>query len=368
MSRIPLLVPELPSAEALLPYLKRIDASRWYTNFGPLNAELEARLSATFGARDIGLVTVSSCTLGLELGLLALGLPAQARVLIPAFTFVATATSVLRAGMRVVVGDVDPESWLLTPEIAEASLKAGDIDCVMPVATFGHGHDVAGWDRFTERTGVPVFIDAAGAFGNQAAGERVHAVFSMHATKSLGSAEGGFVVSNDRAFIDRIRKLSNFGIEGVSGIVNATGSNAKLSEYHAAIGLAALDRWPDHAARRRRLHTDYIGCFKERCAPARLQARPDDDIYTILATCLPPGVDARAVADRLEHAGIGTRRWYHPLINRHPAFAQCAVSGELATAQAISGQVLGLPFHTFLSGDDITRVCETLAGAMARGG
>ena len=77
MSRIPLLVPELPSAEALLPYLKRIDASRWYTNFGPLNAELEARLSATFGARDIGLVTVSSCTLGLELGLLALGLPAQ---------------------------------------------------------------------------------------------------------------------------------------------------------------------------------------------------------------------------------------------------------------------------------------------------
>jgi dTDP-4-amino-4,6-dideoxygalactose transaminase len=364
--RIPLLVPELPSAEDVLPYLKRIDTNRWYTNFGPLNGELEARLLAQCNAPGSAVVTVSSCTLGLELGLLALGLRAGARVLIPSFTFVATATAVLRAGMRVAVADVDRDTWLLTPEIAEAAVKAGDIDCVMPVATFGHGHRIADWDAFSERTGIPVFIDAAGAFGNQDAGHRTHMVFSMHATKSLGSAEGGFVISADLGFIERIRKLSNFGIEGASGIVNTAGSNAKLSEYHAAIGLAALDRWPAHVERRRALHLEYIARFSERCAPARLQKRPEHGIYTILAACLPSGTDARAVAEKLERAGIGTRRWYHPLINRHPGFAACTVAGSLTQAESISGQVLGLPFHTFLSGDDIAQVCDALADAIAK--
>ena len=91
-----------------------------------------------------------------ELALSALGLSPGARVLIPALTFVATATAVLRAGLRPVVADVDAESWLLTPRIAERALAAVRCDCVMPVTTFGCAQDAAAWDDFSERTSLPI--------------------------------------------------------------------------------------------------------------------------------------------------------------------------------------------------------------------
>src|SRR5689334_13977749 len=99
MTRIPLLVPDMPSADELLPYLRRIDASRWYTNFGPLVDELERELRESLGeASQAALTTVANCTLGLELALAASGLAPGARVLLPALTFVATGMAVRRAG------------------------------------------------------------------------------------------------------------------------------------------------------------------------------------------------------------------------------------------------------------------------------
>ena len=125
--RIPLLVPDMPLAAEIAPYLARIDAARWYTNFGPLVRELEAALAARMQAQaaapgPLHLVSVANCTVGLELGLQALGLPAGALVLLPSFTFVATATAVLRAGMLPAAADVDGASWLLTPALAREAI------------------------------------------------------------------------------------------------------------------------------------------------------------------------------------------------------------------------------------------------------
>ena len=246
MNRIPLLIPDLPNAAELRPYLERIDAARWYSNFGPLCREFESALAAMFNqhnAAPVQVTTVGNCTLGLELALTALDLEPGSRVLVPALTFVATATAVVRAGLVPVVADVDPQSWLLTPEIARAACAELEIAAVLPVATFGCPHDMAGWDRFSADTGLPVVIDAAGAFGNQWQTGNATLVFSLHATKSLAAGEGGLVVSRDRRLVARVRQLSNFGINldpeaGVPvGQVDAPGTNAKLSEYHAAVGL-----------------------------------------------------------------------------------------------------------------------------------
>ncbi|MBI2958911.1 MAG: DegT/DnrJ/EryC1/StrS family aminotransferase [Betaproteobacteria bacterium] len=356
--RIPLLVPDMPQADALLPYLRRIDSARWYTNFGPLVREFEAALSLALDPdKPPGVVSASSCTSGLELSLLALGLPAGARVLLPSLTFVATATAVLRAGCIPVAADVDPESWLLTPAIAREAQR--DIAAVMPVATFGAPQDADAWDRFGAETGTPVVIDAAGAFGNQAVGSRSIVVMSLHATKSLGIGEGGFVAARDQAFLDEVRRLSNFGIRLPSGIVGAAGTNAKLSEYHAALGLAALARWPERARIRRELAARYrsmLDRFK-----AQRQRRPDEGVYTIMTVCLPDGVDALAVMSSLEAANIESRRWYHPLIPDHPGLRRTEVAGDLACARSLSGRILGLPFHTAMTEEDIERVCAALS-------
>ena len=367
MTEIKLLVPDMPRAAALAPYLARIDEARWYTNFGPLVRELEGRLGAHFAPAD-RLVTLSSGTAGLELALLGLGLPPGARVLLPDFTFVATATAVLRGGFRPVVGDVDPRSWLLTPAIARRAIAACAVDAVMPVATFGCPQDAEEWDRFSEDTGLPVVIDAAGAFGNQHSGRRVHVVFSLHATKALGAGEGGLLVSCDAALVERVRRLSNFGIDVATGIVDRPGTNAKLSEYHAAVALASLDTWPSRAEARRAKWRSFLAEMGVLCPALSAQHRPEGGAYAIAPVLLPRGVAPEAVMDALTHAGVQSRRWYFPPLSRHPAFAAVERAGALDGVGEVSGRVLGIPFHLALTADDLRRVFGVLQQSVAGAG
>lgn len=366
MSEIKLLVPDMPRAEALAPYLRRIDDARWYTNFGPLVRELEGRLGAQFAPED-HLVTVSSGTAGLELALDALGLRAGARVLLPDFTFVATATAIIRSGFRPVVCDVDARSWLLTPAIARYAIAAREVDAVMPVATFGCPQDADAWDRFSVQTGLPVVIDAAGAFGNQRSGGRVHVVFSLHATKALGAGEGGFLVSRDAAVTERVRRLSNFGIDVATGIVDRPGTNAKLSEYHAAVALAALESWPSRADARRAQWRSLLDLMRERCPALSVQQRPEGGAYTIAPVLLPQSAVPEAVIAALARAGVQTRRWYFPPLSEHPAFAAVERAGALDGVGAVAGRVLGIPFHLELTSDDLRHVFDVLRQALADG-
>ncbi|HXC41806.1 MAG TPA: DegT/DnrJ/EryC1/StrS family aminotransferase [Burkholderiales bacterium] len=363
MSRIKLLVPVLPAHGDVAPFLEEIDANRWYTNFGPLARRFEAALGAALHVPAEAVCSVANCTVGLEMALAAMNLPTGARVLVPSLTFIATAAAILRAGFHPVIADVDPRTWTLTPDIARDALGRGRVDCVMPVAAFGCPVPVADWDAFAEATGLPVLIDAAGAFGNQSVGRRAAVVFSFHATKTLGIGEGGAVVSTDEALVERVRRLSNFGIDVSSGFSMAVGTNGKLSEYHAATGLAALALWPGNAEQRRKLHRDYRALLARACPDLVHQVRPDDGVYSILQVCLPRANNAH-VADQLAQQGIETRRWYLPLLTDHPAFAHCPVQGELPNARRLSGRLLGLPFHLDLGEAQLLEVARALAAAM----
>jgi dTDP-4-amino-4,6-dideoxygalactose transaminase len=367
MTKINLLVPSLPTAEELLPWLRRIDEARWYTNFGPLLKEFEQQLLRVLPATGdpISLTTVSNATLGLELALLALDLPKGSRVLLPSFTFVATATAALRAGLTPVVADVDPDSWLLTPQIAAAALKKIRVDAVMPVSTFGCPQEIRQWDAFADETGLPVVIDAAGSLGNQEVGGRAVVVFSLHATKALASGEGGFVVASDSSYIRRVRQLSNFGINPETGISEFAGSNGKMSEYHAAVGLAALEGWRNIQQRRRKLMHAYLPRLEELCPEITLQKKPDGGIYPIFVAALPESAQISEVMSYMARHGIETRRWYCPPIHRQPAFDQLEKAGTLEVTESISNRVIGLPFHMQISVDQIDTICEKLAEALA---
>jgi dTDP-4-amino-4,6-dideoxygalactose transaminase len=364
MNRIQLLKPDIPPVDEILPYLRQIDASRWYTNFGPLVNRLEQRLADAFGAPVPSVVTTSSCTLGLELSLAALGLAPGARVLVPALTFVATAAAVLRAGCVPVLADVNEQTWLMDPAVAHDVLARLDLDCVMPVTTFGCRQPADVWDRFTRTTGIPVVIDAAGAFGNQEIGELTAAVFSFHATKALGIGEGGLVAARNQAWVEQVRRLSNFGIDLSTGVSTMVGTNAKMSEYHAAVGLAALDRWSDRKTRRQHLAAAYGAALRTHCPQVRLQARPSDGSYTIMQLLLPVGVGAGEVALRLRTQGIETRAWYQPLLDQHPAFSRCVVDGDLPVARMLAPRMLGVPFHLELDQATVGRICAALSSTL----
>jgi dTDP-4-amino-4,6-dideoxygalactose transaminase len=364
MPAIPLMIPDLPPAEALLPFLRRIDQNRWYTNFGPLVRDFEKAIAAQIAPDNpgVGIVTTSNATVALEMALQAMCLPEGARVLVPGLTFVATGTAVVRAGLELVIADVDPASWLLTPEIASHACARTRIDAVVPVATFGCPQDVDAWHRWSEQCGVPVLIDAAGAFGNQSVGP-VPVVFSLHATKSLGIGEGGFVASDDLEFIQHIRRLSNFGIGPNHGEVDEAGTNGKMSEYHAAVGLAALPRWRAKREVRLSLQAGYRLALRQHCAGVEWQDKPEG-IPTLMVVALPAGVDASHVASKLGGHGIETRRWYHPPLHEHAAFAACDTVGALEVSHDLAARLLGLPFHLQLQCDDVSTVCTGLGLAL----
>ena len=372
--RIQLLVPDMPTAQELLPWLLRIDAARWYSNFGPLNGELETSLKAMFDARNpepVHVTSVSNCTLGLELALMALDLDPGARVLIPSLTFSATATAVVRAGLVPVVCDIDPDSWLMTPEIARAAHAAMKLGAVMPVATFGCPHAMQAWDHFSAETGLPVMIDAAGAFGNQWQTGEATLVFSMHATKSFASGEGGLIVSRDSALVARVRQLSNFGINldpratTPVGQVDLPGTNAKLSEYHAAIGLANLVRWPGLAQARIALFDRVRTLLDDMPGLDPLWQHTPADITRTLLCFRVQGVGKReAIEVACRAAQIETRRWYLPLINHHNGFVELPSAGPLTSAGLLSDELVGLPFHLHLGEEPLAVICEAVSHAV----
>lgn len=353
--RIALLVPTLPSASEILPWLRQIDENRRYTNFGPLSQAFELALAPLAGARHV--VSVSSCTLGLELGLGALDIAPGSQVLVPALTFPATATAVVRAGLKPLFGDVDPRTLSLTPDIARKAAGETQVGAVVPVALHGHLQDAAAWDSFSAETGVPVLIDAAAAAGHQTVGAATAAVFSLHATKPLAVGEGGFVATNDADFAKRIKTASNFGFESCE--VRSPGTNAKLSEYHAAVGSATLERWPEWKARRQALYDAYAKALDRPELRGRVRLVTQSSATPNLCVQFDAGIDDRCQR-LLAESGIETRRWYWPPLHRHAAFAHYKRSGDLRVTDQVSDRLLGLPFHLDLEPRDIARIGDAL--------
>jgi len=162
---------------------------------------------------------------------------------------------------------------------------------------------VDGWVHFRERTGLAVLFDAAAAFGNQRLPDGIPVVFSLHATKPFGIGEGGLVTGHDHEFIGRVRRLENFGFDG--GVVTlAGGSNGKLSEYHAAVGLAQLARWPALAVRRARLWERYRAGLAPLGDAVALQVGSGAP-PAMLVVRLPSA--AQRARETLATMGIGTR-------------------------------------------------------------
>lgn len=371
MNRIDLLRPDMPPAASLLPYLERIDERRQYANFGPLSVELERRLAAACtptAAPVLPLTSVANCTVGLQLALMASAEKPRVKVLVPSLTFPGSVSAILQAGFEPVLADVDAASWVLTPEIARAAMaRVRGIRAIMPVAAFGAALDAAAWDELSEQSGIPVIIDAAGAFGNQAVGRHTVVAFSMHATKVLGAGEGGFVTARDPELVQRIRRLSNFGFMNAGGLISEIGINGKMSEYAAAVGLAAFDRWPRVRDARRALMSRYMAALATSCPEAVPQRRAADGVYSLVVLRLPDRLRAETAAEFLASRGVASRRWYCPGIYAHPAFLALTQADDHVVVKHLDQHLLGLPFHLGLDDAQIERITGALGEVLALG-
>jgi dTDP-4-amino-4,6-dideoxygalactose transaminase len=356
-SMLPVMRPRLPSARSLQPYLRRIDHSRIYSNFGPLATELERRLAAHFAVPPDGVTLVANATLGLALALSAQDVRPGTLCVVPAWTFIASSQAAALAGLVPFFVDVDGSSWALDPRRMDEIIERapGVVGAVMPVAPFGQPIDVTAWDRFRARTRLPVVIDAAAGFDSLTP-TRAPAVVSLHATKALGIGEGGLVLSDDPSLIRRIRARANFGFQG-SRDACVPAFNAKMSEYHAAVGHAALDEWGTTRA-------DWFavaGRYQERLAGSDIRLQDGFGQSWISSVCVVDLArpEADAVEDRLLKAGIETRRWWGGGAHTHRSTLHLPRTA-LPVVDHLARSTIAVPMFRDMPPAEIDRVADCI--------
>lgn len=304
------------------------------------------------------MVTCVNGTQALTLTLNALDLPKGSLVAVPAYTFVATAHAVIAAGLTPLLLDVDPDDWMLRPATVRDALAwaPSPVSAVVVVAAFGAMPDLEAWKALREETGLPVVLDAAAAF-DQARAAEIPTIVSLHATKVLGIGEGGFLATTDAELAARVRQSTTFGFRG-SRLSDITATNAKLSEYASAVGLAALDSWEAdrlqflRAAQMMRAAMTFLPDVRFQPGWGKVW------VTSVCSVGLPNG-SVDAVEHSLQDQDIHTRRWWDRGCHMNPAFAACP-RGDLSVTETLSRSVLGLPFAIDMDADDISRVAAAL--------
>jgi dTDP-4-amino-4,6-dideoxygalactose transaminase len=359
----------LPAAELLLPYLRLIDESRFYSNGGALHQRLEERLAAHYGIRSEQLALAASGTTALIAALLAVtrGKQGDRRLVVcPSYSFAATAAAIEACGFTPYFADISADSWALDPARLARDRVLDRTAAILAVAPYGRAIDVSTWQRLSAERGIPVVIDAAAGFdtvdaGAVAAGD-VLTVLSLHATKVFSTAEGGLVMGGDPHLIRRVVQGLNFGFAGGRQSLHQ-GINGKLSEYHAAVGLAELDGW---AAKRQGFRAS-AEAYGRRAATHGLDTKILATTTRATPYALFQAVDADEslrVRSALAAANIESRFWYGYGLHLQPHFANCPM-GELPVTRAVAPRLLGLPMAVDLSDADVGRIMAIVAQAQA---
>jgi dTDP-4-amino-4,6-dideoxygalactose transaminase len=367
---IPINQPTLPSIDQVNEPLGEVLRSGNVTN-DRFVRELEERARDYLGARHA--VAVSSCTSGLILGLQALGLD-RPRVVVPSFTFPATAHAASWNGLDPVFADCEEGTFNLSVESAAEAIDE-ETGALVAVPIFGNPVRGDALRELARRHRLPVVFDAAHALGATRNGKSISedadiTVYSLAPTKVVPAGEGGIVATDDDDLARRLRIGRNYGNPG-NYDCELPGLNARMSEFHAVMALYGLERLDAAIDRRERL----VGRYRERLggiAGIRFQqVRPGDRCtYNYFAVAVEEsefGLDVEELARALRSERIGCRRYFHPPLHRQRFYAgRRADPGRLAVTDRVADRVLCLPLYTHLEWDDLDLVAEVIAEIHAR--
>ncbi len=376
---VPFFKSDAPPAHLLAPYLAEMARTGRLTNFGPLNVELERRIAAVTGRPALA---ITSGTAAIYMALATAPVRRENRaVILPSFNFCAALQAIAQTGMRPVFIDIEPD-FSISPDRLEAALAATP-DCQLVLAPNYYGWagnpaevETAVW-RFNARTGrdVKLMFDSAHAYGATYNGHAIGGfgdleVFSFSATKAISGAEGGALVTDDAAWMARLRSSRNYGTENYAVVL--PGVNGKLSEPNAAFILARMDLQAELIAHRARLVAEYFAILADVPGMQLPVVQPGwapvwKDIVVTLApelAHLRDGLRAELLAD-----GIDTRTYFDPPLHRSPTLAPTPdAATALAVTNDLAARVIGLPFFESMTPADMRRVAARLEAHLGAAG
>jgi dTDP-4-amino-4,6-dideoxygalactose transaminase len=344
---VPFQRPSLPPVAEIERYFELSRAEGWYSNSGPCHDLLVERTGVLLGDRPV--VPVASAGIGLIAALRALVPPSDdgpRQVVLPSFTFAATAAAAVWCGLEPVFCDIEPDGWHLCPARLNELLAArqGRVAAILACRSFGTpppADVAAAWSSAAEEWDIPLIVDAAAGFGAHSHGHPPDAeVFSMHATKPLAVGEGGLVALRDEAVADAARILINHGL-GPGNEAVAVGLNGKLDEWRAATALAALDRLDEALAARR----DAAATMRRNLGSAglRFQAQAEHSPSQFVPALAASREQRDEVLASAAARGVEMRTYYAPPLHVSPAYGACDRGDALPVTRDVCRRILSLP-------------------------
>jgi dTDP-4-amino-4,6-dideoxygalactose transaminase len=363
---LPLVRPTIPDVPGLARRLEQIIGSGMLTN-GRVVRELEDAAAQRCEVEHV--VAVASCTSGLMLTLQALG--ATGRVVMPSFTFAASAHAVVWAGGQPSFTEVDRQTLTLDPIYAAA--LADGASAMTATHVYGAPCDVDALAAVAESAGIPLVYDAAHALGSKCAGRPVGGfgtaeVFSMSPTKVAVAGEGGLVATNNAELAQAIRLGRDYGNPG-NYDCQFVGLNARMSELHAAVGLASLVGLDDRITHRNNL----VSAFKSSATGIPGLAyqevrRGDVSTFKDLTLIIDPNSFGMCAADlgrALAAEGVDSRRYYYPPIHRQKAYLHLPQDRGLPVTDEMAARVLTPPLYSHMTEVQVTRVADAVVAIHA---
>lgn len=355
----------MPPLEEYIEELKPVWESRWLSNHGEVCQKLESQLQNYLHVDHIA--TFANGHLALEIALQAYGFPPGSEVITTPYTHISTTHAIVRSGLIPVFTDIEPVHYTLNPDRIEEAITEKTV-AIVPTHVYGFPCDVERIDQIAAKHGLTVIYDAAHCFGVEYKGIGIGnfgnaVMFSTHATKVFHTIEGGLLTwkNADDVRFESVRRIQNFG-HVAEDDVRYAGTNAKMTEFSAAMGICNLRHLDENIAKRRAADTRY--CERLMSVPGIHIPRPSAETkwnYIYFPVIFDGYHLTRdEVKQRLADHGIYARKYFYPLTNEENVYKDIYGSADIPMARHISNNVLTLPMFSDLTPAIVDEICDVI--------
>ena len=335
---------------------------RWLTNAGPFEQQFEQRVADFLGVKHC--IAICNATIALEIAIKATGLTGE--VIIPSFTFIATAHALQWLGITPVFCDIDPQAHNLDPHRVEELISPRTTG-IIGVHLWGRGCAIDALEEIARRQRLTLLFDAAHAFACSYKGRMVGSfgdaeVFSFHATKFFNTFEGGAITTNDDELAAKMRLMKNFGFAGYDQVIYL-GTNGKMSEVSAAMGLTSLESMDDFVAANRRNYELYrgelAGVRGVRVIDYDRAERNNFQYIVLEIDRTETGINRDDLVNVFWAENVIARRYFYPGCHRMEPYRSLSpgAGAQLPVTEELSERVLLLPNGTAVGEKEIVVIC-----------
>ena len=355
----------MPTIEEYIEEIKSIFESKWLTNMGEKHKELEKNLKEYLGVKNISLYTNGH--MALYIAIKSFDFPEGSEIITTPYSFSSTTHAIVQNNLKPVFCDINEKDYTIDVSKIE-SLITDKTVAILPVHVYGHVCDVEKIDEIAKKHNLKVIYDAAHVFGVKYKGTSIAnygdiSMFSFHATKVFNTIEGGALVYNDDNKRLILERLKNFGINGPDH-VDTVGTNAKMNEFCAAMGICNLRHVDSEISKREKVYNRYL----ERLGgiPGITVSNTQNNVtanyayFPVIFDKEKFGKNRDEVMEELKEENIYTRKYFYPLINDYECYRDKYDSNETPIAKRISDNVLTIPMYADLSLEDVDKICDII--------